>query len=487
MPAQTSYISVPQDEEEDTSANWGMPVDPSMAAPGWNELNPPPPVAQVAQPVAQAAPPAAAPANPYAAPVYNQPDRAALDEQWAKMNADQKPLDRNSAALKPKWWERLAGGFGAGMIAAGGGGSDTAIRAGQGVVNRRYDRAEADRQRNIQADQTGINAAQGSITAADQAYDRTLRGYIAQGLGDQRQANADMRRSQEQQRLQSIAPGTAQPDDPKNPMGSWHATTVEGKPIAMTSPPDSWLKTPQGKIAATTAEREQMARSIGAKPGGEDYKYIMANGKLREPNPNPVTNIRIPSAESETYNDWKRSLGHPPSAQEIIEYKRGNGRGGAGGGQPTNKQVSDLVLKRNVDYQKVNDNFGEQFKSAKTKEEQDALTQEHAAALSELNQKYDDAFSALDPTGNKLGDTQSSDARPQAPAVPQGAAVQPAAAPAPQPSPTAPPAVAAPKPAAAVPSTAAPATRTLKDSKGNTIQAIVVDGKWVDSKTKKPL
>lgn len=360
----------------------------------------------------------------YLPPVYSAPDTSELSAWEGRKGIDSQVPDIHRKDVSPRWWERGLGGLVAGAMAFGK--TPGALQAGQDVTNRRWNNEENQRAGRLAEDQARIEAARADIASQNQNWERGMQGFNAQLNADRaNQLNAD-RRAQEQQRLQAIAPGTEQPDDPKNPGGSWTARTIGGQTIKLQSPPDSWLKTPQGKQWATHQEREALAASIGAKPGSDDYKFIMANGKLKEPA--ATTNVHVPSAEASQYEDWKRSLGHAPTAAEIEEYKRG-GRPADGSGTSTPQQRQKLVEERDKAYRGLEDKYRSMREQATSDQERAEIDRQREAEKATLNAQYDARFSQLDPTGTAF--------RP----APQGAAATPVAtAPTQAPKPAATPA-----------------------------------------------
>jgi hypothetical protein len=76
--------------------------------------------------------------------------------------------------------------------------------------------------------------------------------------------------------------------------------------------------------AAQNARAQAAAKFGGALSPGDKQTYILT-GQIPKA---PTTNFHIPSAETEQYNDWRRSLGHPPTAQDIADYRSKTGPGG---------------------------------------------------------------------------------------------------------------------------------------------------------------
>ncbi len=345
-------------------------------------------------------------------PAYTPPDRTDLNKWEQAYETDSKALDRNDPALKPKWWERGLGGIAAGLMAYGR--NPNAIAEGETITDRRYNNAEQQRQGRLAQDTEGIKAAQSTITGTNQDWENQNRAYQS-GVTARRFAQLDAdRAAQEQQRLQAIAPGTETPDDAKNPLGTWHATTVGGKTVQMSGPPEKWLKTPAG----TAAQREADVQRLNLT--GDDAKYYRANGKLKEPG--QQTHIHIPSAESQEYNDWrstfKKENGREPNAQDIQAYRKGEPK------EPvaTPGQIEEMAGKRDKAYQDLEEKYSALRDAETTDEGRARVDSEREDAKKKLNTEWDQRFSAADPSGKYAGGGRSAapQQQPQATQVKAG-------------------------------------------------------------------
>ena len=270
-------------------------------------------------------------------PVAPTPDLGARQKLTDQLATDQRP-----AVVPPKWWERLAGGAAAGLLAVGK--VPGAVEAGQAVTNRGQIAEEQQRAGRVAADQTAIDAWNDGQKQQQQVFQDQHTAFEDRDRADSRaQLNSD-RAAQESQRLQGIAPGTEAPDDPKNPLGTWHATSVDGKPIALQGPPDKWTKTPAG-IAAQRAADVSAQRARGLKISPQDEKDYMLNGKVKDA---PTTNIRVPSAETEALQDakaaWQReNPGKKPTLADVAKIKAAaSGKGDAGPKTGTPAQYAAL-------------------------------------------------------------------------------------------------------------------------------------------------
>ncbi|HEV2709139.1 MAG TPA: hypothetical protein VGU67_02900 [Edaphobacter sp.] len=279
-------------------------------------------------------------------PVYTPPDQAPLQA----LNA-QKVKDEQVSNVNPKWWERALGGLTAGAMAFGK--VPGAVEAGQAVTNRGENAAEFQRQGRLKADNAGIQAWQDGQNQNQQTFQNQNTAFNDnQRAQTAAQLNAD-RAAQESQRNQAVAPGSEAPDDPKNPLGTWHATTVAGKPIALQGPPDKWAKSPTGVAAQRDADVERL------KLTGDDAKFYRANGKLKEPG--AVTNVHVPSEGQQAYNDalssWKSdNPGKKPSLGDLRSIRAAaDGKPDTGGApkRGTAGQFSDLDKQTSADYAKA--------------------------------------------------------------------------------------------------------------------------------------
>ena len=293
-------------------------------------------------PTRLAPPPVTQPAMPIAPTV----DLAARQKLTDQLGKDQVPTQ-----VAPKWWERALGGLTAGAMAFGK--VPGAVEAGQGVTNRGQTAEEQQRQGRVAADQTAIDAWNDGQKQQQQVFQDQHTAFEDKDRADSRAAlNAD-RASQESQRQQAVAPGSETPDDPKNPLGTWHATTVGGNPIALQGPPDKWTKTPAGIAAQRDADVARL------KLTGDDAKFYRANGKLKEPG--ATTNVHVPSEGQQAYNDallsWKQdNPGKRPSLSDLRSIRAAaDGRPDAPSGpkRGTAGQFSDLDKQTQADYAKA--------------------------------------------------------------------------------------------------------------------------------------
>ena len=260
--------------------------------------------------------------TPPTAPSYDPSARNALA---ARMQTDMQPLNR--ANYKPSVGRRIVGATAA--FLSGFGRNPNAEQIGAGVVDAPYNRALSDQQQRVSADQTALGSYDTQQRQQDENWQRQAQSFNMQdraltnrAMIDDRRATAQDRQAQTQQRNAAIQPGTEQPDDPQNPMGTWHAMTVGGGKVAMDQPPDWWLKTTKGVKAQREADIAGWAKA-GKPLSDEEAKYYRVNGKLKEPG--QQTNIRMPSEGEKEYGDWfaakSKELGRAPNSQEIQAYR----------------------------------------------------------------------------------------------------------------------------------------------------------------------
>lgn len=304
--------------------------------------------------------PAAVQASQTASPIPVQPPTfSGPDPDELQALQQQKAKDSVVSNVAPKWWERLAGGLSAGAMAFGK--VPGAVEAGQAVTNRGQIQAESQRQGRLNADDVGIQAWQDGQKDAQQSFNNQHTAFEDQDRAQSRRQLDSDRAAQESQRTQAVAPGSEAPDDPKNPLGGWHATTVGGKQIALQGPPDKWSKSPEG----IQAVRDKYITDH--KLTGDDAKFYSANGKLKETSP---TNIKIPSEGSQAYNDavtaWKNdNPGKKPTLNDLrtirsaADGKTDNAgapkRGTAGQFSDLDKQTSTAYAKAEADYKSAAD------------------------------------------------------------------------------------------------------------------------------------
>jgi hypothetical protein len=275
-----------------------------------------------------------------------------------------------------------------------------------------------------------LDAEQANIAAQNQEYDQRLKNFNAQDRAQYWQTLNANRAAQEQQRLQGIAPGSEAPDDPNNPLGTWSARTIGGQKIAVQAP-DRFTKSPAG----ISAQREADVKRLGLK--GDEAKYYRANGKLKEPT--ATTNVHIPSAESQEYNDWKKQFtqetGHAPTAADTQTYRHGGAGKGTKVRMGTPAQFSQLDKDTQAQYTKAEADYRVAAANAQTDEER-------AAALADLNVSKTKIGADHSDRLRDLGGIPAEDSQRSG-----GNAA---------PAPAAPPSQPAPKPAASAPAAQAP-------------------------------
>jgi hypothetical protein len=334
-------------------------------------------------------------------PVPTVPDRREDQFQQFEKTLQAPAPSRNDAALKPKWYERLAGGVSGAMV--GFQNPELGVKVGSGVTDRRFNTATEDYQHKQDTARQGMTDLRAERQDANQAFEQRMQihnagttDYNAQERAYQGQVMAKDRAAQEQQRLQAIAPGSEQPDDPKNPMGTWHATTIGGQPMKLNQPPDRWLNSSQGKQEQESARREALVRDN--RLTGADAKYVRVNGKLREPS--PTTNIHIPSAEAEKYHDMKSAFhkenGRDPNLSELQSIMQGEHARGS-----MKKADADAIIAaRNKGFEKAQQAYHKAIASAETDQDRQEAENDYLDAAETVQHGYEDRLRSK--TGNDI-------------------------------------------------------------------------------------
>lgn len=277
------------------------------------------------------------------------------DELSAHQKLEHDMVAVDPSKYKPSGGRRVLAGLAAGLAAAGH--NPNATQIGESIRNQPLSRAQAQNAPVVAADRQALSDLHDRNTQTRQNFndevsqyglqerDMRNKGYVA---GQEAQAAA--RTQNAATRAAAVIPTTMRPKDPANPLGEWVGKNGKGQDVGGLPAPDNYLKTPQGKAALV----EDNIKKWGLT--GEDAKYYRVNGKLKEPG--ATNNFRMPSAESDEYNDWKKSLGHTPTADEIRGYRSKNG--GAGGGtHGTPAQFSALDKDTDSAYRRAEQDFSE--------------------------------------------------------------------------------------------------------------------------------
>ena len=238
------------------------------------------------------------------APQYDQAGATKLEQKIAGETTPLNPYDPAHPEYRPGVGTRILRGI-AGYFNGGIGG---ALSADYGAPTAKYRAADASRQADLASDQAELGNMR-------MDYDDTIKGYTQNReyakdaaalqrndeLDDARQQNADTRAK--------LADVQQQLADAKNPG------------------------------AAQQARAQAVQKFGGSLSPGDQQTYILT-GQIPKA---PTTNFRIPSAETEQYNDWRRSLGHPPTAQDIADYRTKTGSGAPSGGKPIPPGIRDRI------------------------------------------------------------------------------------------------------------------------------------------------
>ena len=281
-----SGIQIPADDGAAQYAVQGQPV------PGMNNPNGP-----VPQPTY----------DPYQTYADHSADYAAMQAQKAKEALQN---------VKPSVGRRILAGLAGGAVTFGGG-------DGGAVVEKVLNRPAQQAQQQWQRDEAPIQAKIGADQAQDAATQRANQGINANNAVKERNYRTQVIGNLDAARAQNFAAQAAaknegingdgwKQDDPNNPLGSYSGTTIGGKPIHSATPPKSVQLDPEYKIASAAAK--------GTPFTTEQQQILRSGGKLTfRPPPNP----RQANADEMQWGAYVRSLGHAPTAQEVINFKRG--------------------------------------------------------------------------------------------------------------------------------------------------------------------
>jgi hypothetical protein len=210
----------------------------------------------------------------------------------------------------------------AAVVRAGAGfehGPREGIAAGQDVLNRpltnaqqRWTRAESPIQARLTADQAQDAATQRDRQGQEQQGRINEQDYRNRIISQQDAARAKNFAAQAAAKNEGINGDGWKPDDPNNPLGGYSGTSIGGKPLHSAAPPKSVQLDPEYKIAAAAAK--------GTPFTTEQQQILRSGGKLTfRPPPNP----RQANAEEQQWDAYVRSLGHAPTTQDVINFKRG--------------------------------------------------------------------------------------------------------------------------------------------------------------------
>lgn len=189
------------------------------------------------------------------------------------------------------------------------------IEAGQATLNRplanaqqRWARAEAPIQERITNDQAQDTAIRNQNSTAEQQGRLNETNYRNQSLEQQNNARARKYAADAEAKNEGINGDGWKPDDPKNPLGGYSGVSIGGKPIHSAEPPKS--------VQLTSGYRRAAGSAMGL-TGHELTRYALTGTMPAEKAP------RQASAEDMQWGAYLRSLGHPPTTQDVINFKRG--------------------------------------------------------------------------------------------------------------------------------------------------------------------
>jgi hypothetical protein len=248
--------------------------------------------------------------DPYLTYADHSADSAAMQAQKAK-EAGQN--------INPSRWRRLGAALAGGAVAFGSRNPAEGMKVADAINEAPANRAREQWQR----DEAPIQAKMGADQAQDAATQRANQGinannavkernYRTQVIGNLDAARAKNFAAQAAAKNEGINGDGWKPDDPNNPLGSYSGTSIGGKPLQSSAPPKSVQLDPEYKIAAAAAK--------GTPFTTEQQQILRSGGKLTfRPPPNP----RQANAEEQQWGAYVRSLGHAPTTQDVINFKRG--------------------------------------------------------------------------------------------------------------------------------------------------------------------
>lgn len=299
----------------------------------------------------------------------------------------------NPAAYKPSVGRRILAGVAGFAGGAGSRNAEEGLRVGREITGaplRRAQAVEAQKESGIQAQTDADNAKnatihQGNQTEADK-YNMEERDMRNQGYVQNQQAQAVQRRALAARAAGQVRPETMKPDDPANPVnGTWSGVDGTGKKVTGLAAPDSYLKTPAGK-QAVIEQNIRDAKQAGRPYTPEQESVVRSGGHVTIKNP---TNIRVPSAESEKYNDWKTSFardnGRAPNAAEISSY------GHQASGAMSKSLGARIETQKNSQINAARKTFNDSLNSAKGKTDQKDAADLRATALDTYTSEWQNA------------------------------------------------------------------------------------------------
>ena len=290
--------------------------------------------------------PLTAPAAPVFKPYSQDAENAANELAQEKSDFAAKVA---SGAYKPSLWRNI----GAGVAAAAAGWRGGALeggRVGQAIRSAPLDKATSEEQLKEQGTLSKIAAGdrenadiqrenQNAATTAnwadrDFANQARVRDWEAQV--QQRKAYAEAKLAE----LNKTIPLT--PVDPNDRYGEYQGVSNSGQPIRGLEPPPQIQKEPGYKIHQNLLAIKSM-RDAGIKLTPQQQTYLAANGRLNEASETKIYNPPQGAAEFAAY---EKSLGHPPTTQDILNYKRGDAANNPEAGDQVSSIVADAMQKK---------------------------------------------------------------------------------------------------------------------------------------------
>lgn len=247
------------------------------------------------------------------------------DELAAHQKLEQDMQAVNPKDYKPSGGRRALAGIAAGLAAFGK--APGASEIGESVRTAPLRAAQDAQAPKIAADRQGLEdmaarnqQARQQYGDAGQQFQNEERDMRNQGYAADQNARAANQTAQANARQAAVIPATMAPVDPSNPLGEWQGKNAKGEVVKGLSTPDKYLNTPAGK-AAVVEDTIKRAAAAGRPFTPEQESVVRSGGHVTVKNP---TNIHVPSADSEKYNDWKTSFQRDnkraPNAAEIAGY-----------------------------------------------------------------------------------------------------------------------------------------------------------------------
>ena len=266
--------------------------------------------------------------------VDNLPNYKALEHEISNF----KPTD-----YKPSVGRRIAAALSGGAVAFGSRNPEAGMRIANQVNDAPLNRARAAEQQTEQGTRQQIADVNAQNQQRQAVYQNQRQAANDAALNEQRQQRAVDFAAQAEQRNANW-----QPDDPKNPLGSYHATGLKGQPLKSDGPPPSVLKRPD-VIAAQRQADVTSRRTEGTAQGlkGDDLNSYALTGKIpNKPNPREPRQPAVGEVEYNAANQaFIREHHRPPNTQEEINQVIQASKGTLGGKNDPSQIIIDSATK----------------------------------------------------------------------------------------------------------------------------------------------